>query len=143
MEVAGADSRFEAPLSPSMAVPVYELRSHDVFCDDAALARLRSFDIFYRHRQEELKRDSERRWSEQERVRRWRAKQVRSRLFLPRRVKDDGIIEDIVVKRNNERRSITPEERRLGRGMIGRPRLPRGEGAVSVDPRDRTFYWGA
>jgi hypothetical protein len=118
-------------------------RSQEGIRDDASIARLRAFEIFYSHRKEALARDSERRWEEQERVRQWQAEQARARLFRPTKRKDDGLIEGIVLKRNDERRTITGDKRRIGCGMIGRPPLPREDRAVYADPGEHLFYWGA
>ena len=118
-----------------------QIDRRDSLGDDLGLGRLRAFDAFHRHHQQELERESRRSWAEQERIRVWRARQAHSRIGLRTKEKDRGILESIVSKRDSDRKLVPPSQR--SNVFIGRRPLPKEDRAIYHEATRRVFYWGA
>ena len=112
----------------------------DCLGDELGLGRLRAFDAFHRRRQQELEKEFRRTWTEQERYRVWRARQVQSSIGLKTKEKDRGILESIISQRDNERKVAAASQR--ANITVGRRPLPKEDRAVYHDRSRRVFYWG-
>jgi hypothetical protein len=90
-----------------------------------------------------MEEDSQRRWDEQERMRVWKANLTRSRLFVGKKEKDKGLLEDIALERNEQRRRSKMSESMGGaRQFVGRPPLPKEDRAIYNEASEKVFFWG-
>ena len=115
----------------------------ECICDFMALGSLRAFDAAHKHHAEELEKDFEKQWKEQERLRLWKTARSKSQISTRRRERDKGVLEKIVNLRNQQRREyiergVTPENVPL---YLNRRPLPKEDRAVykKLSP---IFYWG-
>jgi hypothetical protein len=111
-----------------------------------SLGTQRAFDSFHRRQREDLERDSDRRWREQERLRNWRVRRASGRLFFRKSERDKGIIEDIVTQRNG-RGHLRPTGQATSEGRRSRPMTTRSSRGRSrafstggADPSQRRFF---
>jgi hypothetical protein len=113
----------------------------DCLSNDISLGKLRAFDALQRHHRADMERDLEKRWKEQDRLRVWRVNHSRALLGRRKPDRDRGVIEAIWTRRNDERRTMTPEEGKSWKGRIGEPPLPKDDRAIYARAT-HVFYWG-
>ena len=131
------------PISNRPLTSLSHSERRECICDIMALGSLRAFDAAHRHHAEELEKDFEKQWKEQERLRMWRTAQAQSKISTRRKERDKGVLEKIVDLRNQQRREyiengVNPENVPL---YINRRPLPREDRAIYRKPSP-IFYWG-
>lgn len=141
-----SSSNFQTTFPPISNRPLTSLsysERRECICDSMALGSLRAFDAAHKHHAEELEKDFEKQWKEQERLRKWKTEQAHSKISTKRRERDKGILEKIVNLRNQQRREyiergVSPENVPL---YLNRQPLPKEDRAVykKLSP---IFYWG-
>ncbi|KAK8878627.1 hypothetical protein M9Y10_005407 [Tritrichomonas musculus] len=137
---------FQSTFPPISNRPLTSLsysERRECICDIMALGSLRAFDAAHKHHAEDLEKDFEKQWKEQERLRLWRAAQAQSKISTRRKERDKGVLEKIVSLRNQQRREyiergVNPENVPQ---YINRRPLPKEDRAI-YRKTSPVFYWG-
>mgnify|MGYP001085194163 CR=1 FL=1 len=89
-------ANFQTTFPPISNRPLTSLsysERRECICDFMALGSLRAFDAAHKHHAEELEKDFEKQWKEQERLRLWKAAHSRSQISTRRKDRDRGVLE--------------------------------------------------